>query len=119
MKYRHSTLRWVASSWQRSRPFLQSLTKNGLQLWLEESDKTNLCGTTQVVPKGDLVLAKVAEAEDKTLGGVLLPDSAQKKPTSGAGVVMACVCSKGVAVQNAGSLSDLLWPLMSIHTARR
>ena len=38
---------------------------------------------TQVNPKGDLVLAKVAEAEEKTLGGVLLPDSAQKKPTSG------------------------------------
>ena len=73
----------------------------------------------QVVPKGDLVLAKVAEAEDKTLGGVLLPDSAQKKPTSGAGVVMTCSCSKGIAVQNAGSSSYLLWPLMSIHTARR
>ena len=52
----------------------------------------------QVVPKGDLVLAKVAEAEDKTLGGVLLPDSAQKKPTSGAGFVMICACSKGVAI---------------------
>ena len=37
----------------------------------------------QIDPKGDLVLAKVAEAEEKTLGGVLLPDSAQKKPTSG------------------------------------
>ena len=32
----------------------------------------------------DLVLAKVAEAEDKTTGGILLPDSAQQKPTSGA-----------------------------------
>lgn len=38
----------------------------------------------QVNPKGDLVLAKVAEAEDKTIGGVLLPDTAQRKPTSGA-----------------------------------
>lgn len=37
----------------------------------------------QVNPKGDLVLAKVAEAEEKTTGGVLLPNSAQKKPTSG------------------------------------
>jgi chaperonin GroES len=38
----------------------------------------------QVKPKGDLVLAKVAEAEEKTTGGILLPDSAQQKPTSGA-----------------------------------
>ncbi len=37
----------------------------------------------QVNPKGDLVLAKVAEAEEKTTGGVLLPTSAQKAPTSG------------------------------------
>ncbi|BDA44358.1 probable 10 kDa chaperonin [Coccomyxa sp. Obi] len=37
----------------------------------------------KVLPKGDLVLAKVAEAEEKTSAGVLLPSSAQKKPTSG------------------------------------
>jgi chaperonin GroES len=37
----------------------------------------------QVSPKGDLVLAKVAEMEDKTTGGILLPTSAQKRPTSG------------------------------------
>lgn len=29
------------------------------------------------MPKGDLVLAKVAEAEEKTTGGILLPGSAQ------------------------------------------
>jgi chaperonin GroES len=38
----------------------------------------------QVTPKGDLVLAKVAEAEEATTGGILLPTSAQRKPTSGA-----------------------------------
>ncbi|CAL8470320.1 g9862 [Coccomyxa elongata] len=38
---------------------------------------------SKVAPKGDLVLAKVAEAEEKTSAGVLLPSSAQKKPTSG------------------------------------
>lgn len=38
---------------------------------------------TKVLPKGDLVLAKVAEAEEKTTGGILLPGSAQKRPTSG------------------------------------
>lgn len=37
----------------------------------------------QVLPKGELVLAKVSEVEEKTTGGILLPGSAQKKPTSG------------------------------------
>lgn len=37
----------------------------------------------QVKPKGDLVLAKVAEAEEATAGGILLPTQAQRKPTSG------------------------------------
>lgn len=37
----------------------------------------------QIAPKGDLVLVEVAKAETKTTGGVLLPSSAQKKPTSG------------------------------------
>ena len=37
----------------------------------------------QVLPKGDLVLAKVAEAEEATTGGILLPSAAQRKPTSG------------------------------------
>ena len=36
-----------------------------------------------MTPKGDLILAKVAEIEDKTTGGILLPTSAQKRPTSG------------------------------------
>ena len=39
--------------------------------------------TVQVSPKGDLVLCKVAEAEEQTTGGLLLPTSAQTKPTSG------------------------------------
>ncbi|KAL3144861.1 hypothetical protein ABBQ38_001964 [Trebouxia sp. C0009 RCD-2024] len=37
----------------------------------------------KVSPKGDLVLCKVAEAEEQTTGGLLLPSSAQSKPTSG------------------------------------
>jgi hypothetical protein len=39
----------------------------------------------QVSPKGDLVLAKVADVENKTAGGILLPTAAQRRPTSGAG----------------------------------
>jgi len=35
------------------------------------------------VPKGDRVLVKIAEQEVKTRGGILLPTSAQKRPTSG------------------------------------
>jgi chaperonin GroES len=37
----------------------------------------------QVAPKGDLVLARVAEVEEKTTGGILLPGAAQRRPTSG------------------------------------
>ena len=47
---------------------------------------SNICKppVAQVSPKGDLVLIATAEAEDKTTGGVLLPATAQRKPTSGA-----------------------------------
>ena len=37
----------------------------------------------QVTPKGRKLLAKVAELEEKTTGGILLPTSSQKRPTSG------------------------------------
>ncbi len=37
----------------------------------------------QIDPKGDRVLVKVSEQEEKTRGGILLPTSAQKRPTSG------------------------------------
>lgn len=38
---------------------------------------------SKVNPKGDLVLCKVADAEEQTKGGIMLPGSAQTKPTSG------------------------------------
>ncbi len=34
-------------------------------------------------PLGDKVVVKLVEAEDKTAGGILLPDSAKKKPSEG------------------------------------
>jgi chaperonin GroES len=37
----------------------------------------------QVEAKGDRVLVKVADQEQKTKGGILLPVAAQKRPTSG------------------------------------
>ena len=36
-----------------------------------------------IKPLGDKVVVKVVEAEAKTAGGIILPDSAQKKPTEG------------------------------------
>merc|ERR1711934_49355 len=38
---------------------------------------------SKVKPVGPRVVVKVAELEKKTLGGILLPNSSQKKPTSG------------------------------------
>lgn len=37
----------------------------------------------QIDPRGDRILVKIAEQEVKTRGGILLPVSAQKRPTSG------------------------------------
>ena len=36
-----------------------------------------------IKPLGDKVVVEVLEAEDKTAGGILLPDAAKKKPTEG------------------------------------
>jgi len=36
-----------------------------------------------VVPLNDKILVKRLEAEDKTTGGILLPDSAKEKPRQG------------------------------------
>ena len=37
----------------------------------------------KVVPLNDKILVKRIEAEDKTTGGILLPDSAKEKPRQG------------------------------------
>ncbi|MGK7909397.1 MAG: co-chaperone GroES [Synechococcus sp.] len=39
--------------------------------------------TTTLKPLGDRVLLKVASQEEKTAGGILLPDSAKEKPQVG------------------------------------
>lgn len=36
-----------------------------------------------VTPVGERVLVKVDVSEEKSIGGILLPSSAQKKPTQG------------------------------------
>ncbi|NQT07060.1 MAG: co-chaperone GroES [Candidatus Omnitrophica bacterium] len=38
------------------------------------------CVASKVQPLGDRVLVKVLEAEEKTKGGIVLPDTAQEKP---------------------------------------
>lgn len=43
--------------------------------------------TPTVTPLGDRVLVKRVQADDKTKGGIILPDSAKEKPREG--VVMA------------------------------
>ena len=37
----------------------------------------------KVIPLGDKVVVKRVEAEDKTAGGILLPDTAKEKPKQG------------------------------------
>ena len=38
---------------------------------------------TSIKPLGDRVLVKIKEAEEKTMGGILLPSTAQSKPQGG------------------------------------
>lgn len=40
-------------------------------------------GGTKLVPLGDKVVLRRASAEDKTAGGIVLPDSAKDKPQRG------------------------------------
>lgn len=45
--------------------------------------KTKTKTKVNIRPLGDRVLVKRAEAEDKTAGGILLPESAKDKPKEG------------------------------------
>jgi chaperonin GroES len=36
-----------------------------------------------IKPLGDKIVVQLVEAEDKSAGGIILPDSAKKKPTEG------------------------------------
>jgi len=40
-------------------------------------------GSGKIVPLGDRVVLKRAEAEDRTSGGIVLPDSAKDRPQKG------------------------------------
>lgn len=45
--------------------------------------KASSSGGTRIVPLGDKVVIKRQEAESKTAGGIVLPDSAKDKPQKG------------------------------------
>jgi hypothetical protein len=52
-----------------------------------------------VKPLGDRILVKISEAEEKTAGGILLPDTAKEKPQVGE------VVQVGAGKRNATELS--------------
>ncbi|HET6203121.1 MAG TPA: co-chaperone GroES [Planctomycetota bacterium] len=45
--------------------------------------KTKTATTVSIKPLGDHVLVRRLEAEDKTKGGIVLPDTAKEKPKEG------------------------------------
>jgi chaperonin GroES len=58
-----------------------------------------------VHPVGDRVLVKVDQEESKTTGGILLPSSAQKKPTAGT-VVSTAADAKAIKVLSLTACCD-------------
>lgn len=50
--------------------------------------KTKSKTVTKVKPLGDHILVKPAEAEEKTKGGIILPDTAKEKPAQGTVVAL-------------------------------
>ena len=80
----------------------------------EGLSEARLCA--QITPVGDRVCVKVAKAETKTAGGILLPTDAQRKPTSGAPRQRAVRCAadvkKGIAAAARAA------PVLTRHVAR-
>ncbi len=77
---------------RRRRQWLRGLLwlPRGAAMGAKATEHTVPPGALQIRPRGDRVLVKVAEEETKTRGGILLPTSAVKKPTSGAGGGAPC-----------------------------
>ncbi|MBK6938847.1 MAG: co-chaperone GroES [Dehalococcoidia bacterium] len=50
--------------------------------------KTSKSTTTSVKPLNDHILVRPAEAEEKTKGGIILPDTAREKPAQGSVVAL-------------------------------
>src|SRR5262252_2882036 len=56
-----------------------------MKIRIFRDDQFNLEGqsTMKVIPLNDKILVKRLEAEEKTAGGILLPDAAKEKPRQG------------------------------------
>lgn len=63
----------------------------------------------EIKPLGDKVVVQLVEAEDKSAGGILLPDSAKKKPTEG----------KVIAVGTGRTLDDGTKNVLSVSVGDR
>lgn len=53
------------------------------ELHFQEMEMGKKSGGTRLVPLGDRVVLKRAEAEETTAGGIVLPDAAQNQPLQG------------------------------------
>jgi chaperonin GroES len=65
-----------------ARPTIQSwwkLSKSSLKIKINRSMSKNL----KVTPLHDRVIVKAAAAEEKTAGGIIIPDTAKEKPQRG------------------------------------
>ena len=71
---------FIAVKMQQMNPL--SLSELSYIQW-HSADIRNLLQYKTVAPVGDRVLVKVDVSEEKSLGGILLPSSSQKKPTQG------------------------------------
>jgi chaperonin GroES len=49
----------------------------------QRGEDTGMQATVQLRPLGDRVVVKAIEAEEKTKGGIILPDTAKDKPQEG------------------------------------
>jgi hypothetical protein len=72
--------------------------------WLAIADARIRLQFKSVKPVGDRVLVKVDKEEPKTSGGIIIPSSAQKKPTSGEVVSSSSVVKDVKVWQRASTL---------------
>jgi|TARA_B100000073_G_scaffold339126_1_gene337123 chaperonin GroES len=88
----HRRVDMIAASHARAAPALKSLIARRVSSARRATSTTTRAAApfevpaqyTSVVPCGAGVLVKVAAAEAVTKGGIVLTESAQRKPTSGA-----------------------------------
>ena len=52
--------------------------------------KTSKAKSLNIKPLGDKVVVRSEEEEERTAGGIILPDTAKKKPTEGTVIAVGC-----------------------------